>query len=280
MPKTRLHKMLRGFVLLIPLVYMVALLALFVFQRHFLYFPGSTYISPRAAGAPDEMRELPARTEDGLDLKAWYAPAIGKPLTLVFFHGNGDSLRTAAFIAPPYLAAGYGFLLIEYRGYSGMPGSPTEEGIYADARADIKSLIATGVKERDIVLFGYSLGTGVAVQMAREFHARGVILLAPYMSVAKQAQMAFPFFPAEFLARDRYEIFKKIPELNIPILMANGGRDDVIPPSQGRQRFALANEPRQFVFIPEAGHADMFRSEFVGLSLQWLATLAANTGTK
>lgn len=267
------HKTLRNALLLVPLIYTVTLLAMYIFQRHFLYLPSSTYISLQAAHAPAAMTELPARTEDGLDLKAWYAPATGKPFTIVFFHGNGDSLRTAAFVAPPYLAAGYGFLLVEYRGYSGMPGSPTEARIYADARADIKSLIASGVKEDDIILFGYSLGTGVAVQMAREFHARGLILLAPYMSIAKQAEMTFPFFPAELLVKDRYENCKKIPDLHIPILMANGGRDDVIPPLQGRQLFALANEPKQFAFIPEAGHADLFQSAFVGLSLQWLAGL-------
>jgi fermentation-respiration switch protein FrsA (DUF1100 family) len=280
MRKTAPYKFLRNSLLLIPLIYIAALLALYAFQRHFLYFPSSTYISLQAAHAPAAMKELPARTDDGLDLKAWYAPATGEPLTIVFFHGNGDSLRTAAFIAPPYLAAGYGFMLVEYRGYSGMPGSPTEVGIYSDARADIQSLIASGVKADDIVLFGYSLGTGVAVQMAHEFHARGLILLAPYMSVAKQAQMTFPFFPAGLLVKDRYENFRKIPDLHIPILMANGGRDEVIPPSQGSQLFALANEPKQFAFIPEAGHSDLFQSEFVDVSLQWLARLAANTGTK
>jgi len=277
MPKTASHETLRQVLLAVPLIYIVALVALYVFQRDFLYFPSSTYISLQAAHAPAAMKELYARTEDGLDLKAGYAPATSKPLTIVFFHGNGDSLRTAAFIALPYLAAGYGFLLVEYRGYSGMPGSPTEVGIYADARADIRSLIASGVKEADIVLFGYSLGTGVAVQMAREFHARGVILLAPYMSVAKQAQLTFPFFPAGFLVKDRYENFSKIPDLHVTILMANGGRDEVIPPSQGRQLFALANEPKQFAFIPEAGHTDLFQSAFVGLSLQWLARLAVSS---
>ena len=103
--------------------------------------------------------------------------------------------------------------------------------------------------------------TGVAVQMAREFHARGVILLAPYMSIARQAQMTFPFFSAWFLVKDRYDSFNMITDLRIPILMANGGKDDVIPPPEGRQLYALANEPKQFAFIPEAGYTDILQTD-------------------
>src|ERR1700722_5587571 len=138
-------------------IYLVALAGIYCFQRSLMYFPPShVYVTPQEAHADPALRELTVRTEDGLDLKGWYGPATSKPLTLVFFHGNGDSLRTAAPIAAPYLAAGYGFLLVEYRGYSGLPGHPTETGLYADARAYLKSLIASGVKEDDIVLFGHS----------------------------------------------------------------------------------------------------------------------------
>jgi uncharacterized protein len=243
MRKTASYKMLRNSLLLGPLIYVVALLTLYVFQRDLLYFPSPTYISLQAAHAPAAMKELSARTEDGLDLKAWYAPATSKPLTIVFFHGNGDSLRTAAFIAPPYWRQDTVFCW-----------------------SNIAAIAACRAVRRKQ---GFT----------RELHARGLILLAPYMSIAKQAQMTFPFFPAEFLVKDRYESFKKMSDLHIPVLMANGGRDEVIPPSQGRQLFALANQPKQFAFIPEAGHTDLFQSEFVDLSLHWLARLVAKTGT-
>jgi len=254
-------------------IYIVALLGIYFFQRSFLYFPPQGYVSVYAVGTGKSFTEMPVKTEDGLELKGWYVPATKKSLTLVFFHGSGDGLRTASVITAPYIAAGYGFLLTEYRGYSGMPGSPSEEGLYTDARAYIKTLIASGVKEEDIVLFGHSLGTGVAVQMASEFHVHGLILLAPYMSIAKMAQIRFPIFPAEYLVKDRYESFKKIPNLHLPILMANGGKDMIIPPSQGQQLFALANEPKQFLFVPEAGHVDLFDSNFVNVSLKWLEEL-------
>jgi pimeloyl-ACP methyl ester carboxylesterase len=131
----------------------------------------------------------------------------------VFFHGNGDRLASVAGNSAPYIGAGYGFLLVEYRGYSGMPGSPTEQGLYADARANIRKLMEAGVNEDDIILFGHSLGTGVATQMATEFHVRGLILLAPYLSIPNMAQIRFPLFPAEYITKDRFENFKKISTL-------------------------------------------------------------------
>lgn len=265
---------IKNILLVIVVTYCALLIAVYFNQRILLYFPPQGYVSPFVDDAQKVFQELPVKTEDGLDLKGWYAPATSQPLTLVFFHGNGDGLRTSSLITPPYLATGYGVLLAEYRGYSGMPGSPTEDGLYADARAYLKALIASGVKEENIVLFGHSLGTGVATQMATEFHVRGVILLAPYMSIAKMAQVRFPIFPSEYMTKDRFESFKKIPNVHVPILMANGGRDAVIPPSQGRQLFALANEPKQFLFVPDGGHNDMFETQFVDVSLKWLQELS------
>ncbi len=259
---------------LVLVLYVVALAGVYTFQRDLLYFPGQGYASPEVSHAPQALKELAIRTEDGLDLKGWYAPATSKPLTLVFFHGNGDSLRTAAFIAEPYIKAGYGFLLVEYRGYSGMPGSPTETGLYADARASLNALITSGVREEDVVLFGHSLGTGVATQMASEFHVRGLILLAPYLSIPKMAQIRFPIFPAEYLVKDRFENFRKILTLHTPLLISNGGKDAVVPSSQGAQLFALANEPKQYFFVLDGGHNDLFESEFLDVSLKWLQARA------
>src|ERR1700722_276454 len=255
-------------------IYLVALAGIYCFQRSLMYFPPShVYVTPQEAHADPALRELTVRTEDGLDLKGWYAPATSKPLTLVFFHGNGDELSTVAEIAAPYISSGYGFLLAEYRGYSGMPGKPTESGLYADARAYLKYLTAAGIREENIVPFGFSLGTGVATQMATEFHVGGLILLAPYLSVAKVAQVRFFIFPAQYLTKDRFENFKKVPDLHIPILIANGADDRVIPPLQGKQLFALANEPKQSYFSLAGGHIDMFDNGFGDISLKWLDRL-------
>ncbi len=256
-------------------LYAVSLVGFFLLQRSFLYFPSHTYVPLSAAHANRSFKELNVRTEDGLDLKAWYAPATSKPFTFVFFHGNGDNLYAASEIADPYIAAGYGFLVAEYRGYSGLPGRPTEAGLYADARAYIYGLRSQGVRSEDIILFGHSLGTGVAIQMAEEFHVGGLMLLAPFLSMPKLAQVHYPFFPAEYLLLDRYENFKKIKNVHVPVLIVNGAMDQIIPPSQGKQLYALANEPRQFYSLPDRGHNDPF-DEFAPLSLDWVNRLGTS----
>ena len=247
-----------------------SVLAFFFFdQRNLLYFPPHTYTPLAEAYANHAFQEIAVTTEDGFRLKAWYAPAAGKPCTIVFFHGNGDSLLTAAPVADPYIDAGYGFLLAEYRGYSGMPGTPTEAGLYRDARADLYELMARGVPERHIILFGHSLGTGVAVEMATEFHVGGAMLLAPYLSIPKAAQAHYPFLPATLLALDRFDSEKKIRSVHMPLLIVNGALDQVIPPSQGLKLYSLANQPKEFHSLAGRGHNDAF-GDFTPLSLNWL----------
>ena len=254
---------------LVVLLYVAVLAVFFAAQRSFLYFPSHVYVAPRAAHANEALRELRVKTEDGLELTGWYAPATSKRCTIVFFHGNGDNLYGAAHVADPYIAAGYGFLLAEYRGYSGLAGKPTEAGLYADGRAYMHVLAAEGVKSENVVLFGHSLGTGVATQLAMEFPVRGLMLLAPFLSIPKVAKPEFPYFPVEWLALDRYENFKKIGNVHAPVLIVNGDADEVIPPEQGRALFALANQPREFHAFPDRGHNDLF-DDFAPLSLGWM----------
>jgi hypothetical protein len=133
----------------------------------------------------------------------------------------------------------------------------------------MRDLTAHNVESKDIILFGHSLGTGVAVQMASEFHVGGLMLLAPYLSIPKMAQKDFPFFPSSYLALDRFDNEKKIKNIHTPLLIVNGTIDQVVPPSQGKELYFLANEPKEFRSLKDRGHNDAFE-EFVPLSLDWL----------
>jgi hypothetical protein len=254
-------------------MYLLLVVGMFAFQRSFLYFPSHEYVTLADAHANETLRELPVRTADGVDLKGWYAPATSKTFTIVFFHGNGDSLYGDVEVPQPYIAAGYGFLIAEYRGYSGLPGKPSEAGLYADGRAYLYALMAQGVKSENIILMGHSLGTGVAVQLAQEFHVGGLILLAPYLSMVKMAQIAYPFIPARLLVLDRYESEKKIGGVHLPVLIVNGTADEIIPPSQGRRLFELANEPKTFHSLPGRGHNDIF-GVLAPIGIEWAGKLA------
>jgi pimeloyl-ACP methyl ester carboxylesterase len=133
-------------------------------------------------------------------------------------------------------------------------------------------LAGRGVGSQGVVLFGHSLGTGMAIEMAKDFPVRGVMLLAPYLSMVKMAQLHFPCFPARLVVLDRYENDRKIGELRMPILIGNGARDKVIPPEQGRELFALANEPKEYRSLPDRGHNDGF-DVFAAMSVEWLRQL-------
>lgn len=250
-------------------LYLVLVAMFYTAQRKFLYFPTHRYVPLSTAHANPAFEEITLRTADGIELKSWYAPATSQAITIVFFHGNADSLYGAAPVADPYIAAGYGFLVTEYRGYSGLAGAPSEAGLYNDARANLHWLMAQGVESRQIILFGQSLGSGVAMEMACKFKVGGVMLLAPYLSIPKMARVHYSFFPAQFLALDRFDNEKKIAKIHAPVLIANGDRDEVIPPRQGRDLYSLANQPKEFLSLPDRGHNDAF-DEFAPLSIDWI----------
>jgi fermentation-respiration switch protein FrsA (DUF1100 family) len=250
-------------------LYALVVAVFYMAQRRFLYFPTRTYIPLSEAHANPALREISVRTADGIELKSWYAPASSRPFTIVFFHGNADSLYGSAPVADPYIAAGYGFLLTEYRGYSGLAGAPTEAGLYEDARANLNWLLAHGVDSGRMILFGQSLGSGVATEMAAEYRAGGLMLLSPYLSIAKIARVHYWFFPAQILALDRFDNEKKIGRIHMPVLIVNGDRDAVIPAAQGRELYTLANQPKEFHSLAGLGHNDTF-VEFAPLSLDWM----------
>lgn len=254
-------------------IYLTAVTALFILQRSLIYDPDAEYRPPASVKGAEGLREFPVVTEDGLALKAWYAPGSNDGPILVFFHGNGDRLATAAGLAAPFTAAGYGFLIAEYRGYSGMPGEPNEAGLYADGRAYLKALIASGVHADRIILLGHSLGTGVAVQLATEFPVGGVILAAPFRSLAGPAQAAYPFVPVGLLLLDRFDSEAKIGRIHAPLLIVHGDRDSKVPLDQGKALFAAASEPKRLVVLPDQGHNTLFGQEGMTAMLGWLGQL-------
>jgi fermentation-respiration switch protein FrsA (DUF1100 family) len=262
-------RILSIFVVVAAVFYFALLAIFFVIQRRLLYYPSHSYVPLPDGHANRAFLEISLRTDDGIALKAWYAPPTSNPFTIVFFHGNADCLYTASQVADSYIAEGYGFLLTEYRGYSGFPGTPNESGLYTDGRGYIRELATRGVESRHIILFGQSLGTGVAVQMANEFQVAGVMLLSPFLSVPKLAAKHFPIFPAAYLVLDRFDNERKIQNVHTPLLIVNGAADEVVPAQQGRSLYSLANEPKEFRSIPNRGHNDAF-GEFASASLEWI----------
>lgn len=209
-------------------------------------------------------------TSDGLALQAhWRAPAEGRP-SIVFFHGNGGSLALAAQEMQGFAAVGYGVLLVEYRGYGGNPGSPSEDGFYRDGRAAMAFLAKQGIAPARTFIIGHSLGTGTASQMAQEFAPAALILLAPFTSLPEAAAEAMPFVPARWLVRGQFDNLAKVPGLATPVLIAHGTADRVVPFALGKR---LAEAAPRATFLPVSGSQHMISLEPVVQDgqIEWLA---------
>lgn len=231
---------------------------LYLFQRQLLYLPDRT--RPELAGlAKLGVREVTLSTDDGLSLLSWYLPSQpGRPV-IAYFHGNGGHIGYRFERLLRFSREGYGVLMAEYRGYGGNPGTPTEAGFYADARAALAFLEREGVAPNRLVLYGESLGSGVAVALAAEHQVAAVILEAPPTSVAEVAQCHFPFVPAARMVTDRFDSLSRIGKMRAPILVLHGERDRVVPIRYGRMLFEAAPEPKEAWFVPEGGHEDLTR---------------------
>ncbi|RUO99702.1 MAG: alpha/beta hydrolase [Hyphomicrobium sp.] len=244
---------LKAILIFAVLAYMTVVAVMYFAQRRFMYFPETVRASPAAAGL-SRVSEIVIPTPDGEKLIAWYGKARpGKP-TLLYLHGNGGSLAFRSGTMRKYLDDGLGMLMLAYRGYSGSTGSPSEAANIADAKLAYDTLIKDGVRPEDIILYGESLGSGVAIRVATEKKVDGVILDAPYTSIVELAVAQFPWLPVNLLLQDRYETIKHIRDVHVPIFILHGDADEVVPVEMGRRLYAAANEPKEIKIIPGGGH--------------------------
>lgn len=246
-------------------LYCLAALFLAWQQRRFLYVPDPDRPDVTVTGVPGA-KAVTIRTSDGLELTAWWAPpaSAASPVVL-YLHGNGGSIGHRAQRFAQLHHFGWGVLMPDYRGYGGNPGAPTEAGLVLDAQAAWDSLKGRGVDASRIALWGESLGTGVAVQLATREAPGAVLLESPYTSIAAVARLRFAWAPVDWLILDRFELIGRLGQVRAPLLVMTGGRDTVVPPDMGRAVFAAANGPKQFWFAPKAGHNDLAEAGALGV---------------
>lgn len=247
----RLRRMLVILLSILGGLYLALCVAAFVLQRSMLY------PAPRAAVAlPASLGFSRLPLEGGLFVDLLHLPAPPGAPTVVHFHGNGEQLLDQQDLGAALHERGLGFLSVEYPGYGASPGSPTEDGIYAAAEAALARLRAQGVPPERTVLSGRSLGTGVAVEMARRGHGTRVMLVSPYTSISDMAGLVFPFLPTRLLVRDRFDTASKAASVGVPVLIIHGEQDTLIPVEMGRRlgtRFPRATVQT----VPGAGHNDV-----------------------
>lgn len=230
----------------------------FFMQRTLLY-PGTRDLpditQARAAG----IEEVTTETADGLQLTHWYRPpADDRHPVLVVFHGNAGHVGDRVPKLSALLRAGYGMLLAGYRGYGGNPGRPSEESLTGDARVLLDWLAGQQIGPERTVLYGESLGTGIAVKMAAERSAAAVVLEAPYTSITELAQMHYWYLPARWLLLDKWDSIAHVERIEAPLLVLHGEQDRTVPSRFGRRLFEAAPEPKELLLLDDANHVDLY----------------------
>ncbi|GAA6527318.1 alpha/beta fold hydrolase [Intrasporangium sp. DVR] len=201
-------------------------------HRRLIYFPDSSAAPPAGtviAGA----RDVVLRTFDGLELGAWFVPArspTGEELAVLVAPGNGGHREGRAGLARELSRRGLAVLLMDYRGYGGNPGTPSEEGLLIDAAAAVAALADLGYPPGRTIYFGESLGTGVVAALQSATRPAGIVLRSPFPSLVEVGAHHYPWLPVRRVLRDRFEVESYLAESTVPATVIDGDRDSIVPP--------------------------------------------------
>lgn len=230
---------------------------MYLFQRQLIYFPAKEIPSRQLFDAED-MQPISLKTADGLNLLAWYKEPSANQPTVLFLHGNAGHIGHRMTLVRQFLSVGFGVLLLEYRGYGGNRGKPSELGFYADARAAMHFLAQQ--KRQPVAIFGESLGTGVAVKMASEFPLCALVLQSPFTSLKALARYHYPWI---FIApTDEFNSLDLISSIKVPLLIVHGKDDQIVPFEQGLMLYNQANEPKKMVALNNRDHNNLWDPQF------------------
>jgi alpha-beta hydrolase superfamily lysophospholipase len=244
------------------LTYLIITFVLYFLQRNLLYHPvENNYQGDKLTV---EIKKVKIITEDNLELLAWYHKKdINNYKTILYLHGNAGALENRIHKINHFNDMNLNFLLLAWRGFSGNKGKPTEQGLYKDARSAIKWLKEKGILEENIIIYGESLGTGVATEIAQNKNFAGVILESPFTSMVTAGKSKYPIFPIKLLLKDKYESDKKIKNIKSPILIMHGEVDKIVPFWMGKKMFELANEPKYSYFSKYDDHMMEFNKDLI-----------------
>lgn len=251
--------MIKTFLIFACFTYLLVLVVMYVYQRKLMYYPEKLIYDAAHYGVPAAII-TPIKAEDGTSLEIWHLlpPKTGGQY-LLYFHGNAGHIGDRMEKLRIYNEAGFGVIGVSYRGFGRSEGSPSEMGLYMDAKAAFRYAQSLGLEAKDLILYGESLGSGIATETAKWLAdngtpAKGLVLEAPYTSVAGRAQEKYPFIPARYLVHDKFESIAKIKGIHCPLLIFHGARDAVIPIHHGRTLLATALDPKEGIFFDEVDH--------------------------
>jgi uncharacterized protein len=266
------------------LLYLGVLLLLRLYESRLIYFPGqerTLRAPPSSLGLSIERIEIP--TEDGIVLVGWVIPATIGPSSrwLLICHGNAGNL--SEFDRPLHYAGlhhlGLNLLAFDYRGYGESGGLPSEAGLYRDVEAAYRFLTEErGVPSGRIILFGHSLGSAVAIDLASRVPSAGLIVEGAFTSATDRGQELYPYIPVRWIAASRYNSIDKIAKVTVPKLFLHANQDEVIPLAHGRRLYQAAPQPKTFIEL-RGGHGDAFEVDSVSY-FQGIAAFLTRTAAR
>ncbi len=259
-------------VTIVTLCYLLIVIFVYFNQRNLLYHPFENNYTTDEANFSYEEVFIP--TSSGKKLKAWFHKKdLKQNKTLIFFHGNAGDLRNRIYKLNLIKNFDINFLIVAYRGFSGNKGSPTEDGLYQDARDALDWLNKQEIIDEQIIIYGESLGTGVSVEVAQNKKFAGIILESPFTSMVDAGKHYYFYLPVSLLLKDRYESLNKLKNIKIPILVMHGEKDRIVPFHMGKKIFKEANEPKYSYFPKEDDHMMEYNQELLNSIQKFLKSI-------
>lgn len=247
--------------MLVVLLLMGALMGtLWALQRQLIYYPDGTPARPAGDVIPGA-RDVILRTDDGLELGAWFIPSqsgsdLPLPIAVLVAPGNGGNREGRAGLAEELSRRGLAVLLMDYRGYGGNPGSPTEQGLASDAFAASEALQALGYPPERTIYYGESLGTGVVAALQLQRPPAGMVLRSPFTELAEVGAHHYPFLPVRLLLRDRFRVMEHLASSKVPVVVIYGDEDTVVPSALSAKVADAVPALAERIVIPGADHND------------------------
>ena len=243
------------------IVYISVVVFLFFYQRKLLYHPSeNNYLDETQLNHTIEKTFIQSNDK----LVSWYFKKNPKFKTILFFHGNAGKLDNRVYKLNELSKLELNYLIVAYRGFSGNAGKPTESGLYEDANFAKIWLNKNGVKDKDIIIYGESLGTAVAIDLASRYNFSGIILESPFTSMLDLAQKYYPIFPVKLILKDRYESRKKLNDIKSPVLVMHGKKDKIVPFYMGEQILEALSSPKFSYFNDNDDHMMEYNEDLLG----------------
>ena len=254
------------------LIYFFILFTTYFFQRNLLYHPKeNNYFGDPLLVSIEKVK---IKTQDNIELLSWYHNKnINNYKTILFLHGNAGSLENRIHKINHFKDMNINFLLVAWRGFNGNEGKPTEQGLYEDARSAVRWLKSKGILEKNIIIYGESLGTGVATEIAQNKNFAGIILESPFTSMVDAGKTKYPYLPVRLLLKDKYESNKKIKNIKSPILVMHGKVDNIVPFYMGEKIYELANKPKYSYFSEYDDHMMEYNEKLLNNLKKFISSL-------